>query len=71
MLFSAVLLTKSQIWDFLPKGTKVPNSVLRALTMFPKELHHLTATPAKPKSDDNVLSLPPLPEVLHLLLLAQ
>ena len=28
--------------------------------MFPKELHHLTATPAKPKSDDNVLSLPPL-----------
>ena len=27
--------------------------------MFPKELHHLTATPAKPKSDDNVLSLPP------------
>ena len=26
--------------------------------MFPKELHHLTATPAKPKSDDNVS--PPL-----------
>ena len=35
---------------------QAPNSVF---CMFPIELHHLTATPAKPKSDDNVLS-PPL-----------
>ena len=53
---------KSQISPLYPDArakSQIPNSVLRALTMFPKEMHHLTATPAKPKSDDNVLSLPP------------
>ena len=43
--------------EMVPK--KVPILLERALIMFPVELHHLTATPAKPTSDGNVLSLPP------------